>query len=159
MAFRLRVLMRPLVSASQSQMRASIHVPVSARVVHKAVSIQSRHLSSADSPPYEEFNVQSTEDFNERVINSKIPTVVDFHASWCKPCHALAPRLHEVLSERPGLVQLAKVDVDKHTDLAMDYDVSSIPKVVMVKEGKVAGQFVGLMDKDKIESFIDRLTT
>ncbi len=78
--------------------------------------------------------------------------------SWCKPCHALAPRLQEVIAERPGRVQLAKIDVDEHTDLAMEYDVSSIPKVIMFKEGKVAGEFIGLMEKDKIESFVDRLT-
>ncbi|XP_022092695.1 thioredoxin, mitochondrial-like [Acanthaster planci] len=157
MAFRLRVLTSALLSARQCQLRL-VTPSAMTGIMNNAVAGQRRHLSSADSPPYEEFTVQSTEDFNQKVINSKMPTVVDFYATWCKPCKALTPRLHEVLSERPGRVQLAKVDVDQHTDLAMDYDVSSIPKVVMFKEGKVAGEFVGLMEKDKIESFIDRLT-
>ncbi|XP_033630658.1 thioredoxin, mitochondrial-like [Asterias rubens] len=155
MALRLKVLLTSLSSLRQYQTRGT---PAATRILNSAVSEQSRKLSTAEPPSYEEFNVQDKDDFIERVLKSPVPIMVDFHASWCKPCHALAPRLQEVISERPGRVQLAKIDVDEHGDLAMEYDVSSIPKVIMFKEGKVAGEFIGLMEKDKIESFVDRLT-
>lgn len=69
------------------------------------------------------FNIQDDKDFKERVLNSNKPVVVDFHATWCQPCKILAPRLEQILATYEGKADFAKVDIDKHTDLAFDYNV------------------------------------
>uniref|UniRef100_A0A3B3RUE5 Thioredoxin 2 n=1 Tax=Paramormyrops kingsleyae TaxID=1676925 RepID=A0A3B3RUE5_9TELE len=69
------------------------------------------------------FNVQDGEDFTERVINSDVPVLVDFHAQWCGPCKILGPRLEKAVAKQQGRVVMAKVDIDEHTDLAIEYGV------------------------------------
>uniref|UniRef100_A0A3P8W9B9 Thioredoxin 2 n=1 Tax=Cynoglossus semilaevis TaxID=244447 RepID=A0A3P8W9B9_CYNSE len=69
------------------------------------------------------FNVQDHEDFTERVVNSDLPVLVDFHAQWCGPCKILGPRLEKAVAKQKGRVAMAKVDIDDHTDLAIEYGV------------------------------------
>uniref|UniRef100_A0A4W3K6Q4 Thioredoxin 2 n=1 Tax=Callorhinchus milii TaxID=7868 RepID=A0A4W3K6Q4_CALMI len=69
------------------------------------------------------FNIQDHEDFVERVINSKEPVLVDFHAVWCGPCKVLGPKLEKLVAKQSGKVLMAKVDIDDHTDLAIQYEV------------------------------------
>ena len=69
----------------------------------------------------------------------------------------LAPRLEKVIAATEGKVQLAKVDVDENADLAIDYDVTSIPMVLAVKNGKVSDQFIGLMEEHQLEQFVEKL--
>ncbi|XP_022203351.2 thioredoxin, mitochondrial [Nilaparvata lugens] len=102
------------------------------------------------------FQVQDADDFNQRVKNSKKPVVVDFFATWCNPCKALAPRLESVIAETNGKVDLAKVDIDEHSDLALDYDVGSVPVLLVIRNGKVEERLVGLQDTDKLRKFIDK---
>ncbi|XP_049874782.1 thioredoxin, mitochondrial-like [Pectinophora gossypiella] len=103
--------------------------------------------------------IQNNEDFKKKVINSKVPVVVDFFATWCNPCKLLTPRLEAVISENKGKVVLAKVDIDEQTDLALDYDVSSVPVLLAIKNGKVQQRLVGLQDTDKLRKFIEQITT
>ncbi|KAJ8716241.1 hypothetical protein PYW08_013526 [Mythimna loreyi] len=103
--------------------------------------------------------IQSTDDFKEKVINSKVPVVVDFFATWCNPCRLLTPRLESIISESKGKVVLAKVDIDEQTDLALDYEVSSVPVLVAIKNGKVLQRLVGLQDTDKLRKWIEEFTT
>ncbi|PNF40029.1 hypothetical protein B7P43_G11632 [Cryptotermes secundus] len=103
------------------------------------------------------FKVQDQKDFQERVKNSKVPVIVDFFATWCNPCRMLAPRLESVIAEKKGEVILAKVDIDENTDLALDYEVSSVPVLVAIKNGKVADRMVGLQDTDQLRKFVDRV--
>ncbi|CAG9793760.1 unnamed protein product [Diatraea saccharalis] len=102
--------------------------------------------------------IQSTEDFKAKVINSKVPVVVDFFATWCNPCRLLTPRLESIISENKGKIVLAKVDIDEQTDLALDYEVSSVPVLVIIKDGKVQQRLVGLQDTDKLRKWIEQHT-
>ncbi|XP_072947265.1 thioredoxin, mitochondrial [Epargyreus clarus] len=103
--------------------------------------------------------IQSTDDFKDKVINSKVPVVVDFFATWCNPCRLLTPRLESIISENKGKVVLAKVDIDEQTDLALDYEVSSVPVLVAIKNGKVQQRLVGLQDTDKLRKWIEQFTS
>ncbi|XP_018554144.1 thioredoxin, mitochondrial [Lates calcarifer] len=103
------------------------------------------------------FNVQDHEDFTERVINSKLPVLVDFHAQWCGPCKILGPRLEKAVAKQKGRVAMAKVDIDDHTDLAIEYGVSAVPTVIAMRGGDVVDHFVGIKDDDELDSFVSKI--
>ncbi|XP_033744851.1 LOW QUALITY PROTEIN: thioredoxin, mitochondrial-like [Pecten maximus] len=106
---------------------------------------------------FEAFNVQDTKDYQKRVMESSIPIVVDFHASWCGPCKLLGPRLESLVSSKEERFALAKVDVDENMDLALEYDIKSVPTVLGIKNGTVLVRFIGLQEDDKLNSFIEKL--
>ncbi|KAL7883540.1 hypothetical protein SRHO_G00011980 [Serrasalmus rhombeus] len=103
------------------------------------------------------FNVQDHDDFTERVINSELPVVIDFHAQWCGPCKILGPRLEKAIAKQKGRVAMAKVDIDEHTDLAIEYGVSAVPTVIAMRGGDVIDHFVGIKDEDQLDSFVKKL--
>ncbi|KAM3835962.1 thioredoxin, mitochondrial [Diretmus argenteus] len=103
------------------------------------------------------FNVQDHEDFTERVVNSELPVLVDFHAQWCGPCKILGPRLEKAVAKQKGRIAMAKVDIDDHTDLAIEYGVSAVPTVIAMRGGDVIDQFVGIKDDDQLDSFVSKL--
>ncbi|KAF7220613.1 thioredoxin 2, partial [Nothobranchius furzeri] len=103
------------------------------------------------------FNVQDNEDFTERVINSQLPVLVDFHAQWCGPCKILGPRLEKAVAKQKGRVAMAKVDIDDHTDLAIEYGVSAVPTVIAMRGGDVVDRFVGIKDDDQLDSFLSKI--
>ncbi|KAM4635517.1 thioredoxin, mitochondrial [Polymixia lowei] len=103
------------------------------------------------------FNVQDHEDFTERVINSELPVLIDFHAQWCGPCKILGPRLEKAVAKQKGRIAMAKVDIDDHTDLAIEYGVSAVPTVIAMRGGDVIDQFVGIKDDDQLDSFVSKL--
>ncbi|XP_011640518.1 thioredoxin, mitochondrial [Pogonomyrmex barbatus] len=102
------------------------------------------------------FKIQDHKDFHERVMNSKVPVIVDFFATWCNPCRMLTPRIETVIAEKQGKILLAKVDIDENTDLAIDYHVGSVPVLIAVKDGKVLERIVGLQDTDKLRQFVNK---
>ncbi|KAM9746376.1 thioredoxin, mitochondrial isoform 2-T4 [Menidia menidia] len=103
------------------------------------------------------FNVQDSDDFTERVINSELPVLVDFHAQWCGPCKILGPRLEKAVAKQKGRVAMAKVDIDDHTDLAIEYGVSAVPTVIAIRGGDVVDHFVGIKDDDELDSFVSKV--
>ncbi|CAJ1075677.1 thioredoxin%2C mitochondrial [Xyrichtys novacula] len=103
------------------------------------------------------FNVQDQEDFTDRVINSDLPVLVDFHAQWCGPCKILGPRLEKAVAKQKGRVAMAKVDIDDHTDLAIEYGVSAVPTVIAMRGGDVVDHFVGIKDDDELDSFVSKV--
>ncbi|MBN3274853.1 THIOM protein, partial [Polyodon spathula] len=103
------------------------------------------------------FSVQDPADFSERVLKSVQPVLVDFHAQWCGPCKILGPRLEKMVSKQQGKVTMAKVDIDDHTDLAIEYGVSAVPTVLAIKNGDVVDKFVGIKDEDQLDAFISKL--
>ncbi|XP_015265681.1 PREDICTED: thioredoxin, mitochondrial [Gekko japonicus] len=103
------------------------------------------------------FNVQDGDDFQDRVLKSQKPVVVDFHAQWCGPCKILGPRLEKMVAKQKGRVLMAKVDIDDHTDLALEYEVSAVPTVLALKNGSVVDKFVGIKDEDQLEAFLKKL--
>ncbi len=88
------------------------------------------------------------ENFEEAVLTSSLPTLVDFWAPWCGPCKAMGPVIEEVAKELEGRAVVGKVNVDDHPQLAQSYNVLSIPTLVFFKGGKVVDQFVGALAKE-----------
>ncbi|XP_055845900.1 thioredoxin, mitochondrial [Episyrphus balteatus] len=107
-------------------------------------------------PRQEIFKVQSQKEFEEKVKNSKQPVIVDFFATWCNPCKMLTPRIESVIGEKAGAIALAKVDIDEHSELALDYEVASVPVLMVIKDGKVQTRLVGLQDTDKLRAWVDK---
>ena len=93
-------------------------------------------------------------DFEQEVIKSDIPVLVDFWATWCGPCKMIAPSLEELSEEMPE-VKFVKVDIDKNGVYAAQLGIMSIPTLLIYKDGEVVGKQIGAMPKDAIKSFIE----
>ena len=89
--------------------------------------------------------------FEQEVTNSEIPVIVDFWAEWCGPCHAVAPVLDKIVEERAGAVKLVKVNIDEQQQLAQTYGVSSIPTMILFKNGEPSAAAIGAQPKGALE--------
>lgn len=95
-------------------------------------------------------------EFSSEVINSEVPVVVDFWASWCGPCKMLAPVMEEISDELSGKVKFVKVNVDENPVVSNQYKIASIPTVMVFKNGKVENTLVGFRPKNAIISAINQ---
>ncbi|MBR0303534.1 MAG: thioredoxin [Clostridia bacterium] len=99
--------------------------------------------------------IKVTQDnFKEEVLESSVPVLADFNATWCGPCRMLAPVIEEIADERND-IKVVAIDVDEESDLASDHDVFSIPCVVLFKGGAEAARSVGFKSKDDLLDMVD----
>jgi thioredoxin 1 len=97
----------------------------------------------------------SDKTFDQEVLKSSEPVLVDFFAEWCGPCKAMAPALEQVASEQKGKVKIVKIDVDQNPAITAKYGIRAMPTLILFKGGEVAGQHVGaLVQKRKLEEWI-----
>lgn len=94
-------------------------------------------------------------DFEEVVLKSDLPVLVDYWAEWCGPCKALAPILNELATEYDGEVKFVKLDIDENQAIAQKYGIRGIPTMMIFKEGEIKETLVGALPKNKIIEFID----
>lgn len=101
--------------------------------------------------------VTITNDNFESLKNGQLPLVVDFWATWCGPCRALAPTVKQLADEYDGRIVVGKCDVEEAEDIAMQYGIRNIPTLIFFKDGKVVDKFVGAGSKAKLQEKIEAL--
>ena len=101
--------------------------------------------------------VVSDTDFDEKVISSQLPVLVDFYADWCNPCKLAAPILEELSEDYKEKLIIAKLNVDQNQETAAKYDVMSIPTVVVLKNGQEIGRQIGFAGKQGYEELIKKV--
>lgn len=97
----------------------------------------------------------TNQNFEEEVLKSDLPVLVDFFATWCGPCKMIAPVISEISEVYKDKVKVGKVNVDEENELAMRYQISSIPTLVLFKDGKAVKSLIGLSSKSEIENIIN----
>jgi thioredoxin 1 len=96
------------------------------------------------------------QNWDQEVLKSDQPVLVDFWAQWCGPCRMVAPVLEQLAGEMEGKVRIAKLDVDSNQQTAYQFQVSSIPTFILFKNGQMADRMMGAMPKSAFENFINR---
>jgi thioredoxin 1 len=96
-------------------------------------------------------------DFEREVLKAEHPVLVDFWATWCAPCRAIAPAIEELATQYKGKVKVAKVNIDENQDTPQQYGIRSIPTLLVFKGGKVVDQIVGAVPKAKLEAALQKV--
>jgi len=97
----------------------------------------------------------TTDSFDQDVLQSDVPVLVDFWAEWCGPCRMIAPTVDSFADEYAGKVKVGKVNVDEHSSIAARYNVRGIPTLLLFKGGKVVDQRVGAVGKNELTKMVD----
>ena len=95
--------------------------------------------------------------WDEQVLQSELPVLVDFWAEWCGPCKMIAPSVHDLAIEYDGQLNVGKLDVDSSPNIAMKYKVQSIPALIFFKNGEPVRTLVGAMPKGRLKDEIDKV--
>lgn len=97
----------------------------------------------------------TNQNFEEEVLKSEIPVLVDFYATWCGPCKMLSPIISEIAEEYQGKIKVGKVNVDEQTQLAIKFQVASIPTLILFKNGNPVKSSVGFQSKLELEEMLE----
>ena len=100
--------------------------------------------------------VQNKDDFVETVINSDKPVLVDFWAEWCGPCKQISPRLEELANKYSENLTVCKVNVDENRELAIEYNIRSIPALIIFKSGEMVDNLIGAVSLEELEDLVTR---
>ena len=92
----------------------------------------------------------TTKNFEEEVMKSPVPVLVDFWATWCGPCRMIAPIVEEIAKEYDGKIKVGKINVDEEMDLAVKFGIVSIPTLLVFENGEVKNKLIGYCQKDEI---------
>ncbi len=95
-------------------------------------------------------------DFEDKVIKSEIPTLIDFWAPWCGPCKAIGPVINDLAEEYDGKVQVAKMNVDENPETPGKFGIRAIPTLILIKNGEVADQITGAVGKTQLVAMLDK---
>lgn len=93
--------------------------------------------------------------FEQEVLRSELPVLIDLYADWCQPCKQLAPIMEQVSNELEGKLRVVKIDVDDNPMVAQSFRVQSIPMVVLIHQGQVAGHHLGLLNKEQLLRMVE----
>jgi len=93
--------------------------------------------------------------FQQEVLESSVPVLVDFWAPWCMPCRMLAPTVEKLAEENEGKLKVCKLNTDENQNIAAQYGIQGIPTLIVFKEGKEVGRTVGVMSKEKLQEKLD----
>lgn len=96
----------------------------------------------------------TNKNFNEEVLNSKLPVLIDFWAPWCGPCRMMSPVIEEIANDYLGKVKVGKVNVDEEGELSSMFQIRSIPTLIVFKDGKIVNQAIGYRPKVEIEKLL-----
>ncbi len=100
--------------------------------------------------------VATDQNFEEEVIKSAVPVVIDFWAAWCVPCKMIAPTLDELAQEFAGKAKVGKLNVDENREIAGKYGIRGIPSLLLFKDGEIKDQMVGVHSKQEISNMISK---
>ena len=92
----------------------------------------------------------SEDNFEQSVLKSDIPVLVDFYADWCGPCSVMSPIVEDIASELEDKINVGKVNIDENQELAIKYDIMSIPTIILFKNGNIEKSFIGVRSKEEI---------
>ena len=100
--------------------------------------------------------IELTDDnFDQEVLKSPVPVLVDFWAEWCMPCRRLTPTIEKLASDFAGKAKVGKVDTDAHRDTALKFGISNIPTIIVFKNGQVTQRFVGLRSEQELKAALE----
>jgi thioredoxin 1 len=100
--------------------------------------------------------ILTEENFDQEVLQSEIPVLVDFWAEWCGPCKILAPTIEELANECKGQTKIGKLNVDQNAKVAERYGIKGIPTLILFKNGEIVEQVVGVQPKEKLKELLNK---
>lgn len=98
----------------------------------------------------------TSDNFEEEVLKSDVPVLVDMFATWCGPCKMMAPAVAQLAEEYEGTVKVGKLDIDQNVDIVAQYKIMSVPTFLVIKDGEVKAKLIGAVSKEELVEAIDQ---
>lgn len=98
----------------------------------------------------------TSDNFEEEVLKSDLPVLVDMFATWCGPCKMMAPVVAQLAEEYEGTVKVGKLDIDQNVDIVAQYKIMSVPTFLVIKDGEVVAKLIGAVSKEELVEAIDQ---